>query len=306
MRSILWPQSFTHRFSCLKVRPAGPLYSRKRRISCGWGLFRVVLLVWKKQRLLGQTGRQGEGSWLPHSLPALLSFAFSCDRGREAHRLMLFAWPSIMHEMIHNLLSLVYHLQRINNGILASCFFSICHCCLSNSVCEEWLVQFCTCVMSSQKSIFEQCMFSFYPSSFIRTLYCCWSFASGHLLSQWDGVWLLKLQWEWPVTGEKHQYSFLKRWSLLWLLSSISLSFSMSNLLWLSFPPAYSFVLYISPPCSCSSSRAFYTVHRLDKCLHSLHYVHDTAPVLNYRPVDFCWCKEYPECSPLFHRRTTA
>lgn len=87
----------------------------------------------------GCTSRQGEGSWLSRSLPALLSldFAFSCVRKREAHRLMLFAWPCIMHEMIHNLLSLVYHLQRINNGVLASCFFSICHCCLSNPVYED-------------------------------------------------------------------------------------------------------------------------------------------------------------------------
>lgn len=76
----------------------------------------------------------------------------------------------------------------------------------------------------------------------------------------------------------------------------------------LAFLPAYSFVLYLELPhisCSNSSSRPFYTVHRLDKCLHSPHYVCDTAPVLNHRPVDFCWCKEHPECSPLFHHGTT-
>lgn len=52
-----------------------------------------------------------------------LAFAFSCVGGREAHRLMLFARPSIMHEMIHNLLSLVYHLQRINNESWPLAFF---------------------------------------------------------------------------------------------------------------------------------------------------------------------------------------
>lgn len=101
-------------------------------------------------------GQTGGGELALSPCPTLsLAFAFSCDRRREAHRLMLFAWPSIMHEMIHNLLSFVYHLQRINNVLPASCFFSICHCCLSSSVYEDWLVQFCTCIMSSQKSTFE-------------------------------------------------------------------------------------------------------------------------------------------------------
>lgn len=91
-----------------------------------------------RQMLLRQAGR-GRGVValflsLPYSLLLLLSLVL--DEG-EAHRLMLFAWSFIMHEMIHNLLSLVYHLQRINNGILASCFFSICHCCLSISVYED-------------------------------------------------------------------------------------------------------------------------------------------------------------------------
>lgn len=101
-------------------------------ISHGLWLLRVSLPVCR-QRLSGQAGRgRGIGSpvlSLPYSL-----FAFSCDGGREAHRLMLFAWPFIMHDMIHNLLSFVYHLQPINNVILASCFFSICHCCLSSFV----------------------------------------------------------------------------------------------------------------------------------------------------------------------------
>lgn len=44
-------------------------------------------------------------------------------------------------------------------------------------------------------------------------------------------------------------------------------------------------------------------VCRVDKCLHAPHCVHDTAPVLNHRLVDFCWCKEHPEHSPLFHHR---
>lgn len=133
---------------------------------------------------------------------------------------MLFAWPCIMHETIHNLLSLVYHLQLINNVILASCFFSICHCCLSNSVYEDWLVPFCTCALSSQKSVLEQtislCVFQ------NSLFYSCEYLTSGHLLSQWGGIWLLKIQRELPVTGEMHKYinSLLKRSFLLWPFGS--------------------------------------------------------------------------------------
>lgn len=154
----------------------------------------------------GCTSRQGEGSWLSGSPPALLSldFAFSRVRKREAHRLMLFAWPYIMHEMIHNLLSLVYHLQRINNGVLASCFFSICHCCLSNPVYEEWMVWFCPCFTSSQKSnLIEQLVCIYFQPHIIPTLLCCCvPYTSSHLLSQLNGVWVLRGQWEWRVTGE--------------------------------------------------------------------------------------------------------
>lgn len=121
-----------------------------------------------RQRLLAGGGELA----LPLSPCPTLPFPFSWDRGRVAHRLMLFAQRSIMHDTIHNLLSFVYHLQRINNVILASCCFSICHCCLSNSVNEDWLVQFCTCVM---RSIFEQTVKPFSFSLF----YCYASLTSG-------------------------------------------------------------------------------------------------------------------------------
>lgn len=47
----------------------------------------------------------------------------------------------------------------------------------------------------------------------------------------------------------------------------------------------------------------FCTVQDVDKCLSAAH-VHDTAPVLNPKPIIFCWCKEHPECSSLFHHTT--
>ena len=128
-----------------------------------------------RQRLLGSQAGGGELA-LPFSSCPTLPFAFSWDRGRVAHRLMLFAQRSIMHDTIHNLLSFVYHLQRINNVILASCFFSICHCCVSNSVNEDWLVQFCTYVM---RSIFEQMVKPFF--SLFILLQC--------LLDQFAALW---------------------------------------------------------------------------------------------------------------------
>lgn len=47
----------------------------------------------------------------------------------------------------------------------------------------------------------------------------------------------------------------------------------------------------------------FCPVQDEDKCLSAPH-VHDTAPVLNPKPIIFCWCKGQPECSPLFHHST--
>lgn len=92
--------------------------TRKSGISCGLWLLRAALPVWKEAATAG-------GGELVLLFSALLSlaFAFSCVGGRKAHRLMLFARPSIMHEMIHNLLSLVYHLQHINNESWPLAFF---------------------------------------------------------------------------------------------------------------------------------------------------------------------------------------
>lgn len=107
----------------------------------------------------------GGGGWLsfsPFPSHSWFCFLLCSNEGRAAHGLMLFAWQCIMHQMIHKLLSLFYHLQRINNGTLASCFFSICHCSLSNSVCADWLAQFCPCCMSPQKSTLNQTLWALY------------------------------------------------------------------------------------------------------------------------------------------------
>lgn len=103
---------------------------RKRRIWHGQWLLGANLPVRRRQRLWGAPGR-GRGVGSPHlSLPYSPSLVlFLARQGwREPYRLTLLAWPFIMHETIPNLLGLVYHLQRINNGILAS------WCRLSNSM----------------------------------------------------------------------------------------------------------------------------------------------------------------------------
>lgn len=60
------------------------------------------------------------------------------------HRMMLFAWPFIMHDMIHNLLHFFYHLQRMNNVIVASCF----------QFCEDSAL--CVCSEELFQAAFEQ------------------------------------------------------------------------------------------------------------------------------------------------------
>lgn len=100
-------------------------------------------------KMMEQTFR-GRGSW--HPLSALLSW-FCFLGGRQAHWLMLFAWPFIMHEMIHNLLSLVYHLLHINNRGLASCFCSICYSCLSNTIKGVQFRFFHPCILSMKRKI---------------------------------------------------------------------------------------------------------------------------------------------------------
>lgn len=129
-------------------------------------------------------------------------------------------------------------------------------------------------------------------------LYHCDCLTNG-LFSWWGR--LMNVQWEWPVTREMHQYSSssLKEFELLtnWC-SWCHMHFVCPFLFFCLYSSASSLHLFLI--------QDFLYPSCIDKCMHASHYVHDTAPLANHRPVDFCWCKGDVQNVPsVFHHRTT-
>lgn len=175
---------------------------------------------------------------------------------------MLFAWQCIMHQMIHKLLSLFYHLQRINNGTLASCFFSICHCSLSNSVCADWLAQFCPCCMSPQKSTLNQTLWALYFIAVdLLPVTTCRDRKMGFHYREVSGEYPLPPM----LAGFPRQllHTIFHIWSNLVTPETHKVAFFFFSLLFFFF--------------------FFFSLN----LIHS--FLPYTAPVVNHWPVDFCW-----------------